>query len=349
MVRFADIVKGKSQRKIAKKPVIKEVKEDKIRLSDFELFKTKEKEFSKPQFIEDDKKISIAPHYQRFIKRATDIRENVKNHQIINASPVLSDLHYIITNNCIDDCYEYAMSTPGHYEEMLAHTVDVTFGSLRIGKGMGYDNKMILRLGIAAFLENVGMYRIPDSILNKKGPLEEREFQIVKEHPKISYEIISQMGERYKWLAKIALQTHERSDGSGYPMGLKGEDISEFASIIGLTETYIALIKTRPYRDKLAQPYAIKFIIEDVKKLFPIKILKVFFNEISLFPIHTYVKLNNNSVGRVKSTIQNMPLKPTVELLFDSEKKRLKNPKIIKLSENNLLYITEILDEQDLF
>jgi len=348
MVRFVDIVKGKSKKKIAKKPIIKEVKEDKIRLSDFELLKTKEKKLSKPQVFEDDKKISIAPYYKRFIKRAMDIRDSVKNHKTINASPVLSDLHHIIKNNYIDDCYEYDMSTPGTYEEILAHTVDVTFGSLRIGKGMGYDNKMILRLGIAAFLENVGMYRIPDSILNKKGQLEEREFQLVREHPKISYEIIGQMGEKYKWLAKVALQIHERSDGSGYPMGLKKEEISELASIIGLMETYIALIKNRPYREKLAQPYAIKFIIEDVKKLFPIKILRVFFNEISLFPVHTYVKLNNNSVGRVKSTIQNMPLKPTIELLYDGEKKRMKNPKIIKLSENNLLYITEIMDEQDL-
>ena len=348
MVRFADIVKGNSKKTIDEKPIIKEGKENKISLSDSEVLKTKTKELSKPQVIENDTKTSIAPYYKKLIKRAMDIRDSVKNHKIINASPVLSDLHHIINNNYINDCYEYAMSTPANYEDMLAHTVDVTFGSLRIGKGMGYDNKMILRLGIAAFLENVGMYRIPDSILNKKGQLEEKEFHIVKEHPKVSYEIINQMGEKYKWLAKVALQIHERSDGSGYPMGLKGEEISELASIIGLMETYIALIKNRPYREKLAQPYAIKFIIEDVKKLFPIKILKVFFNEISLFPVHTYVKLNNNSIGRVKSTIQNMPLKPTIELLFDSEKKRLKTPKIIKLSENNLLYITDIMDEKDL-
>ncbi|MBW1887139.1 MAG: hypothetical protein JRI52_02150, partial [Deltaproteobacteria bacterium] len=121
MVRFVDIVKGKDKKKIAEKPSVKEVKEDKIRLSDFELLKTKEKKLSKPQVFEDDKKISIAPYYKKLIKRAMVIRDSVKKHKVINASPALSDLHHIINNNYIDDCYEYAMSTPGNYEEILAH------------------------------------------------------------------------------------------------------------------------------------------------------------------------------------------------------------------------------------
>jgi len=348
MVRFVDIVRREDGKKITEKPSVKKAEEDKVRLSDYEQLKIKEEKFSKTHVFEDDRKLLIGPYYEKFIKKAMDIRESVKNEKGINASPVISDLHHIITNDHINDFYEYAMSAPDDYEEIIAHTVDVTFASMRIGKGMGYDNKMILRLGLAAFLENVGMYKIPDNILRKMGRLEEREIKIVREHPKLSYQIIGGMGEKYRWLAKVALQVHERSDGSGYPMGLKGEEISELASIIGLTETYIALTKNRPYREKLVQPYAIKFIIEDLKKLFPTKILRVFFNEISLFPVNTYVRLNNNSIGRVRSTTQNMPLRPTVELLYDSQKKKIKKPNTIKLSENNLLYITEIINQQDL-
>ena len=348
MVRFADIVKGKNGKKITEKPSAKKVEENKVRLSDYEQLKIQEEKFSRTHVFEDDRKLLIGPYYERFIKRAMDIRESVKNDKEINVSPLLSDLHQIIKNDYINDFYEYAISAPGDYEEIIAHTVDVTFASMRIGKGMDYDHKMILRLALAAFLENVGIYKIPDNILTKKGRLDEKEIKIVREHPKISYQIIGGMGEKFKWLAKVALQVHERSDGSGYPMGLKGEEISELASIIGLIETYLALIKNRPYREKLTQPYAIKFIIEDVKKLFPIKILKVFFNEISLFPVNTYVKLNNNSIGRVRSTTQNMPLRPTIELLYDSQKKKIKKPHTIKLSDNNLLYITEIIDQQDL-
>lgn len=348
MVRFVDIVRGKNGKNITEKPSVKKAQEGKIRLSDYEQLKINEEKFSKTHVFDEERKLLIGPYYKRFIKRALDIRESVKNDKEINSSPVLSDLYHIIKNDYINAFYEYAMSAPDDYEEIIAHTVDVTFASMRIGKGMGYNHKMTLRLGVAALLENVGMYKIPDNILKKKGMFDEREIKTVREHPKISYEIISGMGEKYKWLAKVALQVHERSDGSGYPMGLKGEEISELASIIGLTETYIALIKNRPYREKLFQPYAIKFIVEDVKKLFPIKILKVFFNEISLFPVNTYVRLNNNFIGRVRSTIQNMPLRPTIELLYDNQKKRITKPNTIKLSENNLLYITEIIDQRNL-
>ena len=156
------------------------------------------------------------------------------------------------------------------------------------------------------------------------------------------------MGEKYRWLAKLAMQTHERSDGSGYPKGLKGEEISEVASIIGLTETYIAMIKQTPYRDPYSRTDAVKFVIEDAKKQFPIKVLKAFFNEISLYPVNTYVRLNSQAIGRVQSTNKSRPLRPRIALLYDSEGKKLQSPRIIDLSEDALFYIVENIDEKNL-
>ncbi|MBW1800950.1 MAG: HD domain-containing protein, partial [Deltaproteobacteria bacterium] len=289
--------------------------------------------------------LEVITYYEKFLERAIEIRDRVKKDQGISPSPILSDLHYIIDNHLINDLYDYAMSAPDNGEEMVGHTVDVTFASLRVGMGMPFDTKQLLELGLAAFLENVGMYKIPDNILKKAGKLDEREIGIIRNHPEISSQLLSRMGSRYGWLADVAFQTHERLDGSGYPKGLKGREISELASIIGLIDTYVALIKKRPYRDKFVQTDAIRFIIKGAKGLFPSKILKAFLNQISLFPVNTYVKLNNKSTGRVVATDKNQPLRPTIELLYDSQGHKLSKKEVIRLAENPLLYIVNGLDE----
>ncbi len=214
---------------------------------------------------------------------------------------------------------------------------------------MGYDIEMLLKLGLAAFLENVGMYKVPEGILQKKGTLDRGEIERVREHPKMSFELLGQMGERYNWLAEVALQVHERADGSGYPKGLKEEEIDELALIIGLVDTYVAMIKSRPYREKHNPTDAIKFIITDGRELFSSKILKVFLNQISLFPVSTYVRLNNKSVGRVLSTDKGRPLRPTIELLYDSRGNKMEERELIPLTENPLLHVTESIDEKEFF
>ena len=205
-----------------------------------------------------------------------------------------------------------------------------------------------MELGLAAFLENVGMYVVSDAILGKEGPLDEEEMAVIKGHPEGSRQILSSLGEDYQWLGEVALQVHERSDGSGYPKRLKGEQISETASIIGLADTYVAMIKRRPYRDKYLQTDAIKLIIKEEKGLFPTRVLKVFLDHISLFPVNTLVRLNNKSVGRVISTDHNQPLRPIIELIYDGEGKKLKDRQVIRLCDNPLLHIQESIDERAL-
>ena len=354
MVRFSDIIRIDSLKKQKSISPEEEADKDKFRLSDSQIFKAKQVKIEsidrslRVKIRRDTLDPEVQIYYEKFVERAMDIRDRVKNDQGISPSPVLSDLHHIIDKDLIDDLYEHAMSAPDNYEEMLIHTIDVTFTSLRVGKGEGYDTKMLLHLGLAAFLENVGMYKIPDSILKKRGKLEEEEIATIKEHPKIGSEILGWMGERYSWLSKVALQIHERSDGSGYPLGLQGDEISELASIIGLVDIYVAMIKKRPYREKFVQTDAIKSIVEASKGLFPPKIVKSFLTQITLFPVNSYVRLNNRSIGRVISTANDKPLRPTIELLYDGLGKKRGDKQVISLSDNPLLYISGSVNENEL-
>jgi len=349
MVRFSDIIKIKDKKEPKVKPREQNIREDKFRLSDSQVFKTKDNKLDSADIpLGTQAGLEIVTYYEKFIERAIDVRERVKGDKGISPSPVLSDLHYIIEKDLIDKLYEYAMSAQEDYEDMIIHTVDVTFTSLKVGKGMDYDIELLLRLGLAAFLENVGMYKIPDSILKSTGKLGEEEIKLIKKHPEISYEILAQMGERYGWLADVARQIHERSDGSGYPLGLKGNKILEIASIIGLVDTYVAMIKNRPYREKFIQTDAIKSIVGASKGKFPSRIVKIFLDQISLFPVNSLIKLNNGSIGRVISTNKDQPLRPTIELLYDGSGNRLREPQVIRLSDNPLLYIDGSAKRDDL-
>lgn len=281
----------------------------------------------------------VIDYYEKFIKRAQNIKERVISNQGLTPSPILTDLYSIVQDNIVDELYEYAMLVPGDYDEMIIHTVDVTFIALKVGSGMGLETKILLRLGLAAFLENVGMYKIPSRILNKSGRLEVDEINQIKRHPEISYDILSQMGQGYSWLANVARQVHERMDGSGYPEGLKQDEILELASIIGLVDVYTAMIKKRVYRNKLIQTDAVKSIVEISKGLFPPRIVKSFLTQISMFPVNSYVRLNNRSVGRVISTDKSQPMKPTIELFIDGQGNEVSSRQIIHLAENPLLYI----------
>ena len=347
MVRFSDIINLKDGPEEEKKSPEEGGDEEKLWLSDTQILKVKEEDVVKEKPATSHVSFEIVTYYEKFLERAMDVRERVMDEQGISPSPILSDLHYVIEKDFSDELYEYAMSAQEDYDEILIHTIDVTFTAMRIGKGMDYDTKKLLQLGLAAFLENVGMYRIPDGILKKRGKLETIELGVIRKHPGDSADILSQMGKRYQWLAETALQVHERADGSGYPKGLEGEEISELAAIIGLADTYAAMIKTRPYRKKFIQTDAVKFIVKEAKGLFPPRILKVFLNQISLFPVNTLVRLNNKSIGRVLSTDKNQPLRPTIALLFDAKGDKLRKGEITGLSENPLLYIVESIAENE--
>lgn len=349
MVRFSDIkeIREKTVQKDTDQP--KDSGASPLRLSDPPFSELSKKESLMPEKTGlDGDSSDVAALYEKLVQSAKDIQEKVASDEAIVPSPILADLHAVIDRDLVQSLFEYAMSRHGDWKEVSIHTVEVILASLMLGRGMGYDRKKLLELGLAAFLENVGMYRIPEGILQKPTKLEPGEIERIREHPEASARILSRLGERYGWLADVASQVHERADGSGYPKGLKGAEISEFASIIGLVDSYVAMIRRRAYRDRILQPDAIRFILKEAKTQFATKTLKAFLNSISLFPFNTYVKLNNKSIGRVISTDRNHPLRPTVQVLFDGLGNKPEQREIVRLSDNPLLYIVETVDDRDL-
>jgi HD-GYP domain-containing protein (c-di-GMP phosphodiesterase class II) len=290
--------------------------------------------------------------YERLTELATRVESWVRKNETIDIPQIVTPLRSIIQKGLVGPLYTYLSFTGDVGSKvkvpLVAHFIDVTVLSLKVGIGMGYDDKRLLDLAMIAFLHDVGLYKIPEHILNKNGKLTEQELKVMQRHPELSADILSKVDERYTWLADMALQVYERADGSGYPKGLKGDEIHEYASLVGLVGIYAAMIKDRPYRERIEKNTAIRNIIASSRGAFPAKVVKAFLNQISFFPLNCYVKLNNRSVGRVITTNPSLPLKPTVEILYDSLGNRLAEERIVDLSEQTLLYVTGSVDEKEI-
>ncbi|MDY7032089.1 MAG: HD-GYP domain-containing protein, partial [Thermodesulfobacteriota bacterium] len=250
--------------------------------------------------------------------------------------------------NSVDTLYYRTMDTSEKQKPLVSHSVNVAIYAIKIGIGMKYEREQLIQLGIGALLHDIGMAKVSEEIVNKNGKLTEKEFVHVKKHPQYGYKLLLSLGKEYEWLAEIALQEHEREGGQGYPRGLSGDDIIDHAKIIGLVSTYEALTHQRPYRNRFLPYDAIKKIIEEQRGFFASHIVRAMLTQLSVFPVNSCVRLNSNVIGKVVETTKDHPLRPTIQLLYDFQGRKVQNKKIIKLQDSPLLYIKDTLFENDL-
>ena len=153
------------------------------------------------------------------------------------------------------------------------HTERVTRLTNAIGRRMGLPEETLFVLEIASLLHDVGKIGIPDAILQKPGPLEELEYELVKEHPEQGKRMIEQITYLAEAVPQV-LSHHERFDGSGYPAGLAGEQIPLPGRIIAVADVYDAMTSDRPYRKRMGKPQALAIIREGSGQQFDPKVVE---------------------------------------------------------------------------
>jgi putative nucleotidyltransferase with HDIG domain len=151
--------------------------------------------------------------------------------------------------------------------EVGNHSLRVTEFALVIGNACGMRGRDLVGLYCGALLHDIGKIGVPDEVLHKAGPLTAGEQEIMRKHPEIGYRIIGHIG-YFAAAAEIIRAHHEHFDGSGYPRGLKGEEIPHGARVFAVADALDALTVTRPYRQAVPFESAIEEILRASGKAF---------------------------------------------------------------------------------
>jgi len=170
----------------------------------------------------------------------------------------------------------------------------------------------------------------------------------LRQRPLSAFEILKRLGPDVVGAAECAAQVCERLDGSGYPRGLRGDDLQEAAKLIGLLDLYEALVHSRPHRNRLSFFEAMKYIFKSCKTGFERRHMKALLRRFTIFPVHSYVQLNSESIGRVLETFPDQPMRPKLQILFDAQRRRTLTERMVALSEEPLLNIVRCVSEAEM-
>ena len=260
----------------------------------------------------------------------------------------LDDLQKIITRmiaslQVSDELLIKSLYSGNDAHSLTFHMLNVSILSLKLGLGLNFSEMELIKLGLAAIMHDIGKLKVSQDILEAPRRLSPKEFTELKKHSTYGYNIIGNWNEEYLWMAEIVLNIHEREDGSGYPSGRSNSEIHQYAKIIGLVDIYEALTHDRSYRKRLLHFEATRMIIAEHKTGFPKFLLKAFIQQLSAYPVNSYVKLNSSEIAQVIRTNPLSPLRPVIKVVYDSQGVGLPTPKLVNLEKNSLLYIISSL------
>lgn len=219
------------------------------------------------------------------------------------------------------------------------HSVNVCILSLITGIGLGMDTERLKELGIGAMLHDIGKLYIPREILKKPSQLTVDEFEEIKKHTVLGFELLKKSDRLTMTSAYIALGHHERYDGSGYPLHLKNESIQIFARIVAIADVYDALTSDRVYRKKLKPSEVYEYITSLGIYHFDPKIVESFVRYVTIYPVGTGVLLNTKERAIVVRENRGMPTRPLVRVVYDEMMQRKATQKEIDLSEQSNIFI----------
>jgi HD-GYP domain-containing protein (c-di-GMP phosphodiesterase class II) len=175
-------------------------------------------------------------------------------------------------------------------------------------------------------LADVGKARLPGAMFEKPGALTAAEYSVVKKHVEHSLAILRESPDVPEELMVGVAQHHERMDGSGYPKGLSGAEISVYGRMAGIADTFAAMTTDRPYAEAMTPYRALTSLFEWADKSFHAPLVEQFVQAIGVFPVGSMIELSSGEVAVVLAHNLVRRLEPRVLVLTDADKQPLADP-----------------------
>ena len=268
-----------------------------------------------------DKKVHIAKRddFKAFEKNYKEKTKEVeKAIRAISDGAVidLSELQTLTSNimgklRCKSDVLTFISTLKNFSEHTYTHSTNVSLLSNLFGSWMGLNEESMLNLTTAGMLHDIGKTKTPPEILNKTGALTNAEYKIMKEHTVEGYRILEAQSIPAD-VKMAALLHHEKMDGSGYPLGLKGYKINQLAKMVSIVDIYDAMTANRVYRAKICPFTVIKTFERKSYGELDTEFLLVFLRNIAYTYIGAWVRLTDGREAEVMFINQNNLANPIV-------------------------------------
>ena len=227
-------------------------------------------------------------------------------------------------------------------EYMFSHAVNTCILSVMTGLALGYGPEQLSELGLAAMLHDIGKIKF-SHLLAMQFPnyLTQKDREEYKLHPLYSLEILQGNPSVSVDVANACCQHHERWNGSGYPLGLKGQAIGEYAQIIGVADVYDRLIVGLPHRRPIPVYYAVAILNKAGGEYFNPAIVEKFTQTIATYPMGRTVRLSNHQTGVILGTDVKSKTTPVVRITSGPDSSQINRLVELDLVKNPELFIVD--------
>jgi len=218
-----------------------------------------------------------------------------------------------------------------HDDAVFSHSVNVAALSVFIGKFLRLSRQQLRILALGSLMHDLGKIRVPLEILNKPESLSEEEWHLIRKHSLWSAELMAERISEEGESVLIALQHHERLDGSGYPYGLSGEEIHFLSRICACADVYDALTVDRPYRKRFSYAEALEYLMGNASRLFDLQVVTTMVRHIAPYPVGETVRLTTGEIAVVVRLNEGLPIRPVVRVIRDPNGQPLEKPRDLDL------------------
>lgn len=229
-------------------------------------------------------------------------------------------------------------------EYTYTHSVSTTVYALMLGQRLGYSKEMMKRLATGTILHDIGKVYIDHDIMFKEGKLTDKEYEYVKKHTLLGYNALKSCESLSELSRIISLTHHERIDGTGYPRGLKENELHQFSKIVAIADVYDALTSTRCYRPKWSNKQAMEMLMSSCGTKFDTNLVSKFLQLIAVYPNGTQVKLTDGRLGIVKEQNPGMPLRPIIRILAEADGTKKEIYDVNLITELNIVIAEDEFD-----
>lgn len=213
------------------------------------------------------------------------------------------------------------------------HSIMTALTAYKLADWHNLPKHDLIPIGISGLLHDIGSLAMDQDIFWKEDKLTRDDREQIKKHPVLGYQILKNLSGINEGVKLCTLQHHERMDGTGYPLGITGEQIHIYAKVLAIADTFHAMVSDRIYRKKESPYLALEELHKNSFGKYDPSLVQTFIRKVTLFQSGTIVRLNNQAVGEIIFTDRDYPTRPLVKV--DQE--------IINLRDNLHIYIEEVI------